>query len=98
MLFRTGFLVFRGRGVVNPNHDITMHAILPTLSNRQKTAGQNHHLWNNHGSWWFHGTEHRPDGTARRTRSNLKTRDVSEARRKRDRILSLYAHPQHTNP
>ena len=83
---------------MHSNHDIIMNATLPTLSTRQKTAGENHHLWNNHGSWWFHCTEHRPDGTARRTRLNLKTRDLSEARRERDRILCLCAPPQHTNP
>jgi hypothetical protein len=61
---------------------------LPVISRRQKTSGLNHHLWNNHGGWWFHGTVHLPNGTARRDRVNLKTRDLSKARRLRDRILS----------
>jgi len=65
-----------------------MQAITPTLSCRQKTAGPDHHLWNNHGSWWFHGTEHRTDGTATRIRLSLRTRDVTKARRIRDRILT----------
>jgi len=60
----------------------------PTLSTRQKIAGENHHLWNNHGTWWFHGTFHLPNGTARRQRANLKTRDLTDARSKRDRILA----------
>ena len=59
----------------------------PTLSRRQKTAGANHHLWNNHGTWWFHGTVHLPDGTAERVRVNLKTDDLSKARSRRDSIL-----------
>ena len=60
----------------------------PTLSRRQKTAGANHHLWNNHGTWWFHGTVHLPDGTAERVRMNLKTDDLPVARRRRDSIQS----------
>lgn len=66
-----------------------------TLSARQKPARENHHLWNNHGTWWFHGTEHRPDGTAARIRLNLRTRNQSDARRKRDRILAKFTPPQH---
>jgi hypothetical protein len=65
-------------------------ALLPVLSRRQKSVGPDHHLWNNHGGWWFHGTEHRPDGSARRIRVNLRTRDVSRARELRDRILARH--------
>jgi hypothetical protein len=54
-------------------------------------VGADHHLWNNHGSWWFHGTEHSADGTARRIRVNLHTRDASKAREIRDRILAKYS-------
>lgn len=89
MSFRTGVLVFRGRGVVNPNHDIIMNTIAaPVISRRQKLAGPNHHLWNNHGTWWFHGTLHLPDYTSRRVRVNLRTDDLSSARRHRDSILA----------
>jgi hypothetical protein len=59
----------------------------PIISRRQKTSGLNHHLWNNHGSWWFHGTVHLPDGTAQRVRVNLKTKDLLKARSQRDSIL-----------
>ena len=58
----------------------------PAFSRRQKTDGPNHHLWNNHGTWWFHGTFHKPEGTKERVRLNLRTRDLAEARLKRDRI------------
>jgi hypothetical protein len=61
-----------------------------TLSSRQKTDGPNHHLWNNHGTWWFHGTFHKPEGTKERVRLNLHTRDLAEARLKRDRIASQF--------
>ncbi|MEX1048597.1 MAG: hypothetical protein WED15_03650 [Akkermansiaceae bacterium] len=57
------------------------------ISRRQKTTGANHHLWNNNGSWWFHGTFHLPEGTAERVRVNLKTTDLTEAHRRRDIIL-----------
>lgn len=59
----------------------------PTLSRRQKTTGANHHLWNNNGTWWFHGTVHLPDGTAERIRRSLRTRDEAKARQRRDAIL-----------
>jgi len=61
-----------------------------TLSSRQKTYGPNHHLWNNHGTWWFHGTFHKPEGTKERVRLNLRTRDLAEARLKRDRIANQF--------
>jgi hypothetical protein len=77
------------RGVVNQNHDITMNTIAsPVISRRQKAAGPDHHLWNNHGTWWFHGTFHLPDGTAERVRVNLKTADLTSARLRRDHILA----------
>jgi hypothetical protein len=87
---RHGLSVFRAsRCREFNNHDITMTTITtPTLSRRQKTAGANHHLWNNHGTWWFHGTVHLPDGTAERVRVNLKTDDLPVARRRRDSIQS----------
>lgn len=46
-----------------------------------------HHLWNNHGIWWCHYTEHLPDFTKRRLRRNLHTADSLTARLLRDSIL-----------
>lgn len=46
-----------------------------------------HHLWNNRGTWWCRFTLHRSDHTAERVRVSLKTRDVTEARRRRDLVL-----------
>ena len=60
----------------------------PVISRRQKTARPNHHLWNNHGTWWFHGTLHLPDSTAERVRVNLRTHDLGTARLRRDNILA----------
>lgn len=64
-----------------------MNAQAPVLSRRQKIAGINHHLWNNHGIWWFHGTVHLPNGTAERVRLSLRTRHIENARSRRDQIL-----------
>ena len=65
------------------------------MSNRQRFAGEDHHLWNNNGTWWFHGTFHQPDGTAERVRTSLRTKCVREARRLRDRIVSrMSSQPQ----
>jgi hypothetical protein len=46
-----------------------------------------HHLWNNHGTWWCHYTVHRPDYTKRRVRLSLQTSDVRQARILRDRLF-----------
>jgi len=65
-----------------------MNPAAPVISRRQKTTHPNHHLWLNHGSWWFHGTFHLPDGTAERVRANLRTRSLATARCRRDFILT----------
>jgi len=58
------------------------------LSVRVNESNDNHHLWNNRGTWWCHFTLHKPDYTTERIRLSLKTRDLEEARRKRDRLLA----------
>jgi hypothetical protein len=63
------------------------------LSTRQRCPHPFHHLWNNHGSWWFHGTFHLPDGTRVRHRASLKTRCEQEARRKRDHLIQHLSLP-----
>jgi hypothetical protein len=59
----------------------------PAVSRRQKPRGNDHHLWNNHGTWWLHCTIHLPDFTKGRLRRNLRTSDLEKARQLRDRIL-----------
>ncbi len=58
------------------------------LALRLNAANPNHHLWNNHGTWWCHYTLHEPDYTKRRVRVSLGTPDVAEARRRRDLLLA----------
>ena len=58
------------------------------LAVKPESENPNHHLWNNRGTWWAHFTVHRDDYTAERVRVSLRTRDVEEARQRRDEILS----------
>lgn len=63
----------------------------PKLALRVNQDNPNHHLWNNRGVWWCHLTVHKPDATAERLRFSLKTRDVDQARERRDRIFRQIA-------
>ena len=58
------------------------------LSIRVQPGNPNHHLWNNHGTWWLHYTVHRPDYTKARVRQSLGTALLHEARCLRDRLLT----------
>jgi hypothetical protein len=49
-----------------------------------------HHLWRNGNLWWIAFTVHR-GYQQERLRFSLKTRDVVEARRRRDAVFALYA-------
>ena len=57
------------------------------LSVRINRSNPNHHLWNNNGKWWCHLTTHNPDYTAERHRVPLHTRDLAEARIRRDALF-----------
>ena len=46
-----------------------------------------HHLWNNHGTWFLHYTRYPTPSTKERVRQSLKTKCLAEARRRRDEIL-----------
>jgi len=62
-----------------------------TPSLRVDPVNPNHHLWNNHGTWWVHYTLHLPDYTKQRIRKNLSTRSLKTARTRRDSILTALA-------
>ncbi len=69
------------------------------LSVRSNPENANHHLYNNHGTWWCHFTLHH-DNQKERVRQSLKTRDVNEARARRDALLASYSQsesPAQTN-
>jgi hypothetical protein len=59
---------------------------------RAQAGNANHHLWNNHGTWWRHLTLHLPDFTKRRVRLSLNTRDLNAARQLRDGLLALFGY------
>ena len=44
----------------------------------------NHHLWNNHGTWFLHYTVHPTPFTKERIRRSLGTKDLATARSRRD--------------
>jgi len=59
------------------------------VSARRPSGNANHHLWNNHGTWWCHFTLHLPDFTKRRLRRSLGTACLDEARQIRDFLLAV---------
>ncbi len=62
-----------------------------TLSIRTNPANPDHHLWNNNGTWWCHYTIYPDLLTKARIRRSLKTRDVAEARERRNQLLARLA-------
>ena len=62
-------------------------AALPGI--RVHAENPNHHLWNNHGTWFLHYTVHPTSFTKERIRRSLGTKDVDTARERRD---SFFAH------
>ena len=64
-------------------------AKLPGL--RVDTENPNHHLWNNHGTWFLHYTIHPTPFTKERIRRSLGTKDVRMARDRRDNFFATLA-------
>lgn len=52
-----------------------------------KTSNPDHNLWNNNGTFWCRFTVHYPDYTAGRVAKSLNTRDLVEARLRRDHVM-----------
>src|SRR2546430_6895338 len=59
------------------------------LALRVRAGNPNHHLWNNHGTWFLHYTVHPTPFTKERIRRSLGTKDVKIARARRD---AFFAH------
>src|SRR4051812_42073887 len=57
------------------------------LSIRLNPGNPDHHLWNNNGTWWVHYTIHPTTFTKERVRLSLATRDIGQARRRRDALF-----------
>ena len=59
---------------------------LPGIRVRAENA--NHHLWNNHGTWFLHYTIHPTPFTKERIRRSLGTKDLTIARERRDSFFA----------
>jgi len=62
---------------------------LPGL--RVDAENPNHHLWDNHGTWFLHYTIHPTPFTKERIRRSLGTKDVHVARERRDNFFATLA-------
>ncbi len=58
---------------------------------RVRSENENHHLWNNHGTWFLHYTVHPTPFTKERIRRSLGTKDVNVARERRDTFFAQLA-------
>ena len=55
---------------------------------RVRAENENHHLWNNHGTWFLHYTVHPTPFTKERIRRSLGTKDLTVARERRDSFFN----------
>jgi hypothetical protein len=62
-------------------------AMTHSLAIRLNQANPDHHLWNNNGTWFVHYTVHPTRLTKERIRASLGTKDLAEARLRRDQLL-----------
>jgi hypothetical protein len=58
---------------------------------RVRAENENHHLWNNHGTWFLHYTVHPTPFTKERIRRSLGTKEVEVARARRDTFFEQLA-------
>jgi hypothetical protein len=65
-----------------------MTTISPSIGIRIRPENPNHHLWNNHGTWFLHYTVHPTPLTKERVRRSLGTKDLATARRNRDAFFA----------
>lgn len=63
-------------------------ASVPSL--RIDPENPNHHLWKNHGTWFLHYTTYPTPFTKQRIRRSLQTRNVQEARERRDLFFETF--------
>ena len=54
---------------------------------RINRANADHHLWNNHGTFWVHYTVYPTPIQKQRVRASLRTKSLDEAREKRDSLF-----------
>jgi len=87
-----GFLfshLLRDQPPPKKSRNMTTLTQLPGL--RVRAENPNHHLWNNHGTWFLHYTVHPTPFTKERIRRSLGTKDLAAARDRRDRFFEQLA-------
>jgi hypothetical protein len=62
-------------------------AMTHSLAIRLNPGNPDHHLWNNNGTWFVHYTIHPTPLTKQRVRASLQTKNLAEARLRRDQLL-----------
>jgi len=65
-----------------------MNLLASSPAVRISSANANHHLWNNHGTWFLHYTIHPTPFTKERIRRTLGTKELATARERRDRFFA----------
>lgn len=80
---RIGVFLLRGFLVIQRRHPMNSAQIETRIG-----SNLNHHLWNNHRTWWVHYTEHLCDYTKRRVRRSLHTQNLNASRAMRDVLFS----------
>ena len=75
-----------------------MSALASVISLRVHPENPNHHLWNNHGTWFLHYTVHPTPFTKERIRCSLRTKDLAVARVRRDALFATFATRSHQRP
>jgi hypothetical protein len=65
-----------------------MNLLASSPAVRISPANANHHLWNNHGTWFLHYTIHPTPFTKERIRRSLGTKELEAARLRRDRFFA----------
>ena len=68
-----------------------MNALTSLPGIRVRAENPNHHLWNNHGTWFLHYTVHPTPFTKERIRRSLGTKDIRVARERRDAFFANLA-------
>lgn len=64
---------------------------MSSAASTQPVSNPDHHLWNNHGTWWVHATVLHRGLVQERLRRSLGTRELGEARARRDAFLAELA-------
>jgi hypothetical protein len=88
---QVGFFSTLLRDNSQPEISRIMSAITKLPGIRVRAENLNHHLWNNHGTWFLHYTVHPTPFTKERVRRSLGTKDVKIARDRRDAFFAQLA-------